>query len=519
MVLQVVTSKLNAFVDESTPIFVESAGVYIQKPASQLEVGEHVVVERQYIDTSLERIDEILRSQRPAYQIAHCVVFDRDVPRLRAELWRAVLPPSTGLDAIIQRTSNLDFTEEEYSEAITRIQETGVTVKRDAIREWLSGETYAPMDWDNLAKLAQGLSSPALQQMYDSCAQGSGFFHEYKYYVTARSTLMHHIAEYSHSASSSVSLSSARPRRRFDAEISLVLQQLLADGKIIDETYQTARVMEVKKVGQAAARQSSSSRSGTSQHLSQGIATRTLPYGSLTLQEVIETVNILEAIVKDSLQFLLEGGTFFPATSLSRADGQFSSEIIPMATDYILARLIPDPYFQQSCDLLRVVGDSYEPLYKAFNDLISRGRVDIELGLAPGTFSKVLDALRTYLPLVPTKYKEIISIKKRYVSEHLVSGGERKSIRYLQSEVRLLGDALRAKGINPNQGALFHTYYLSSVQIHYGAKAATIDVLGLKEQAKREGTTFLTRQDVEARLDKIGVPRNAARHLHPNNFL
>lgn len=177
--------------------------IYLEKQAIDLNIGDSVDWKKEYIQTTLDKVDTLLESS-PRYMHAKKEVFERNaegeyIPLLRTLLWRGILKKkrryNPSLESIIRKEEG-DFNKFEYREAkefvMNLLSRGGFQISESSIRKWLEGEIYTPLDWRFFTALAN--INKAFKEFDETNPDCDGKYYNYKFFVTARRNIMGYLA-------------------------------------------------------------------------------------------------------------------------------------------------------------------------------------------------------------------------------------------------------------------------------------------------------------------------------------
>lgn len=233
--------------------------VYLEKQAIDLNAGDSVIYQKEYIQTTLDEVDPLLELA-PRYMHAKRQITEKNnsnnyVPLLRTNLWRGFLAYkkeyNDSLESIIKKEAQ-DFGDLEYDEALGCINNLlcsdGIEMSQTSIRNWLKGDTYAPREW----KIFNSLSkiNPIFNEFNENDRGFDGRYYNYKFFVIARQTVMRTLArlkgiEFKGQTQELPIEKEDRWKIRLDDEIGIVVRSLMEDkGK----DYALARIVSVEKL-------------------------------------------------------------------------------------------------------------------------------------------------------------------------------------------------------------------------------------------------------------------------------
>ena len=227
---------------------------FLEKPASDLNVGESVLYEKNYIDSSLDEIEPFLRMSdryRSAEQMLHEVnAHGRFIPKLRTKLirgaaQRGLISEDNLEDKILLNEE--DISRESYriliEEIRSRLEAVNLGVADSTIDSWLKGETLSPREWATYPILAE--INPEFIEFNSLDRRRCSNFFNYKLYTTIRQGIMRWLTNPRHGP----------PREEHEPEDTLGISlsqeiQLVFDHFVrnISSEYAAAQVLEIREL-------------------------------------------------------------------------------------------------------------------------------------------------------------------------------------------------------------------------------------------------------------------------------
>jgi hypothetical protein len=175
--------------------------------AKNVSRGDMVLFRKEYVDKSLEEVEEYLLAEDERYRSAKGMLFEGDVTRLRVGLWRDNVMRER-YENLEERILGNDFGARDFSDMARRIHYVLVEdfemggprpVGDGAARKWLD-DTVAPADWNMFRGLAR--INPAFNDFYNdfvNSVPGEANFSEnvydaYRLFVGIRRGIMRYLA-------------------------------------------------------------------------------------------------------------------------------------------------------------------------------------------------------------------------------------------------------------------------------------------------------------------------------------
>lgn len=224
--------------------------IYLEKDAIDLNIGDMVVYKNEYIETTLDEAKKFLELS-PRYVRAKTEVMEKNskneyIPILRTELWRGILAKkasySNSLESIIKKEDE-DFCNSDYDEAIemigNAISEDGIEISKEAIKNWLKGETYAPRDWRIFSSLAK--INPTFKEFDESNKCFDGKYSNYKLFVTKHQEAVRNLPK----TLAKLMGKEFAGEQEADEEVELIINELMERKS---REYSLARVIEIEKL-------------------------------------------------------------------------------------------------------------------------------------------------------------------------------------------------------------------------------------------------------------------------------
>ncbi len=555
--LLVETTLLNSMVGQDSWVYVKIGPEYVRKKGRDLNVGDVVVVRNEGISKTLEEIEPVLE-QSMRYKLARDGIHrqgadGRYVPLLRTLLLEGLAVHDLSLEEKL-RAGN-DLSDEEYTQLAQHIAPE-VTVTKSAVRDWLTGETLAPADWENFQRLTP--INPLFDGIYQSKDQATGFHADYHLYTGARRTIMSHLAKRRGEKEGSPQRPQKDPRNKFTAEIELVVSYFMEE---IDDTHDAARVT---KITHLSAHKGSSDKEAPDPHLSKGIATD-FAVDLVDMNEVIDARYLLFNTFAQGMEKYfqrkfqsqdvnivtdhLNSGWGNPSFSrvlpdhLQEAAVMLGLGVFCLAESVLEDRIVIDTTLRPNVEVVQKATNlSYLEMtrllqreYTSFQQALQKGEVDQALLTDPHATIKLIDLLRRYQHAVPRTYEEMqedianINLFAATTRGKILPKDEREN---LERQKKQVAGLLKVKKeyLNRTYGVEFNDkrkqlYYpfITHTAIHYTPPEIDISEL-LTPEWKRifeqgsEKWRFYTRGEVKAVFTQLGIP-SATRMVKPENFL
>lgn len=291
--------------------------IYLKKLALDLNLGDSVFWDKEYIETTIDKVDPLLELS-PRYMHAKMQVNEKNskndyVPLLRTDLWRGILNKkgsyNSSLEGIIKKEAE-DFCNSDYDEAIeliiNRLNEDGVEASRATVRGWLKGEIYAPRDWRMFASLSR--INPVFKEFDESNQSIDGKYYNYKFFVIARQRIMAYLARMKgeeHKIGEQ-EIKKEKPdglNIRLNEEIDIVVKSLMEDkGK----DYGLTRIISIEKLHPKHPN-AKEVRRNPAHRLTKGIATRDIDLNIKVkgIEEFIQDYFIINDLFSTSLNIYI----------------------------------------------------------------------------------------------------------------------------------------------------------------------------------------------------------------------
>jgi len=251
--LLVRTSLGNSILDYGDIVPTFSANnKYFEKPAADLNIGERVLFEKEYITATLDDVEPFLiRSKR--YAEAKNALHEinkqgRYIPLLRCLLWRGLQKGNPDLEAKILLEEQ-DFLGKEYSAGINTVQEAMTAVNMEPLtysgtKNWLDGTTLAPDNWNKFGALER--INPKFSSFKVDESNRQSLFFLYKLYTTVRRGVMHYLDKPNFKHSEEECKDEHKISRiSLAEEIDLVLEHFVKD---VNKDQALAQILQIDKI-------------------------------------------------------------------------------------------------------------------------------------------------------------------------------------------------------------------------------------------------------------------------------
>lgn len=293
--VQLITTLGTSILSPNTTVYSSLGdGTYVEKPASEVRLGESVVFSKEVLrgggtTITLDDVDGVLRESRRYTNAAGELYAECEdgshTTRFRAELlegavntdsrdeWPEELTGDVRLRVRIRGGREHELTDDQAEAAATFVRETleareqevgNPVVSQGHIRRgWLGGITVAPRQFEKVFEALERIA-PRLRQLRESEA----FKTSYRAYVVIRQNVMraiNDVLEPGRSDRSSTASAPAEDATSTRPEIRLVVDHFITD---VSKRYAVARVLNVKEITGREARDREES------VLSRGVATR-----------------------------------------------------------------------------------------------------------------------------------------------------------------------------------------------------------------------------------------------------
>lgn len=541
------TTLLNSFVGEDSWTYVRVGDSFVKKKARDLQEGDSVVVNNEAIHKTLEDIEPVLE-QSVRYSIAQRTLHEQnrngqDIKRFRILLLRGFTDTNTpNLEQKIMQESD-DFSPQEYSAFRSMILQYVSGVGESAVQEWLRGNTLAPRDWNNFARLSP--INAEFQHIADSFGRDIGYYAAYQLYVGLRRTIMSYIAKRTGVHSNRIPVeheSNADTSGKYKQEIEQVVSHFLQE---VDKTRSTARIIRIKHT--ETPKEKGHAKVTPEPHLTKGVVTEQLNVPVLNMNEVRDFSYILNHALYDALNLytLARNQKIDDLLDVGLSDAII---IVPLFTPYTFTRLVKKApverdTFESNLEgvlrLLRLRRDyAIDVLNKEvsnFLDKLKDGEVDKILGVEYNTVANLVDLVNHYRNALPKSHFDAVNLRFHLICEqaYLSFLAEKKAPRELRrkKEKEILKMSKRLESLKRYNE---ETYSLSekskSLLIPYIndrrgllkdgdlKEIPTQELARLKRQYESEGVQFYTKGEVMRMLNKFGIGQ-AIKIYNPKSFV
>ena len=529
------TTLLNSLVSSESWVYTKARdNKFFRKKAQDVQIGDLVIVKNEGIHKTLGEVEPVLQ-ESARYRSARATLYDQNaqgeyISKFRQLLLRGLADPNTeNLEAKIMKEGEEDFSPEEYANFRQRILATGVE-KASNVQQWLTGETLAPLDWDNFRKLIS--VNPTFQELSDSFAQDHGFHHEYSLYVGLRRTIMSYIAKRTgdHAGRERTKPRSPSESGKYKTEIELVVGHFMEE---VDDATSVARVTEIK-ITQG---KDKSSSAPPEPGLSKGIyVDKKSDLPLIEIGELISDYYVMHSILSDNLLGYYHSS--FKAKMLSlMADPKYKdleashllflalSPRIKTLTEHVphssLARLAFD-ITERSLGKDNRVRELRDEWCAQFRADMASGDADITLGIPRQTIAKLVDVVNGIASALPKSYHTLCELRGRIaINEYKLKDPKKSRQQKNQIRDQIAKDASRLKKV---EAYFTHTYgsyepekyFLGDYHLNRKAGIGLIDetrledksVLHLKDGDKvlyqKQGINFYIKEDAAMVLRKYG---------------
>ena len=209
------TTAGNSIVNGDSRVYMRISGdTYVREKGKNLQRGDMIVYEKQFVDKELGEVEDYLMSEDPRYVRAKGGLFEQNsngiyVPRLRTGIWRAApndIKAYPDFDGRVLMEGSSDFEPDDYREMTGVVQEAleidyqnggPEPVTGSAVRGWLK-DTVAPADWRMFRALTR--INQDFNQFYGDFIAGNqvpsldNLFAAYGLFVGIRRGIMNYIA-------------------------------------------------------------------------------------------------------------------------------------------------------------------------------------------------------------------------------------------------------------------------------------------------------------------------------------
>jgi hypothetical protein len=255
-------------------MYVKLIGGYVIKSAKDSQPGDLAVSRRDCINKRVEDIAGGIREGSMMYRLAEdrlyrspniqdgserCASQDIRKPLLSVLLLEGLTRGSAEskqtLEDKIYGTNNQGFTPEEYTrfaEQVHAVLEKGLInrnkhldhlVSIDTIKEWLKGETLAPMNWDSLECLIE--INPEFEAELHEEKAGLNLRSAYDFFTQTRRVVMNSLL-HAPNTSGQLNGEGQKGKGKYALEIQLAMAQLIDS---VDSTTIASRVMSIESLG------------------------------------------------------------------------------------------------------------------------------------------------------------------------------------------------------------------------------------------------------------------------------
>ncbi len=416
--LLVRTSLGNSILDYGDVVPTFSANnKYFEKPAADLNIGERVLFEKEYITATLDDVEPFLTKSK-RYAEAKNALHEINkqgqyIPKLRCLLWRGLQENSPGLEARILLEEQ-DFSGKEYGAAINTTKETieAANIKsltHSGTKNWLDGTTLAPGNWDKFRALEK--INPKFSSFKVDESNRQSLFFLYKLYTTVRRGIMHYLDKPNFKHSEEEREDEHKISRiSLAEEIDLVLEHFVKD---VNKDQALAQVLQIEKIFENEPIYQKARKENT---LARGIVR-----GRGQINEN-EKIKFKQVVINNGLI----------ATLFSRVLEKIETPEVSADCKGWLGVNIINEYLSNEGEnrygdlrlagissLSKYVNDAsrFELFAKNYLNKIFDGTLDAELGLNFGTIKRLLDICKQYYQNTP---KALIAItEKAYLSGEL----------------------------------------------------------------------------------------------------
>src|SRR3989344_2321464 len=518
------TSGLNSFLSQDSWVRVSSGPGTVRKLAKDLNVGDIVVAENQYINKSLEEIDVALEDSlryRMAKEELHAKNSKgRNIKKFRVMLWSGFLgEKAKSLESKILLEEE-DFSNALYSEFESLLMDY-VDVKEDAVRKWLKGDTHSPDNWSTFGRLAE--INPEFKAIDNSFGKDNGYHASYQLYVGLRRYIRAYLSMRKLQGSGKPFKFSGTGK--YSTEVEMIVKKFFQE---IDSKHDGVRIIDLKQVKPASGKQSAAG-NNKEVHLSRGIfidnGTVDLGKPTIPMKQIVDENYIVGVAHYDGLLAYIQKkcasenissiGYFhnfmqsyfamklMPKSSYSRTAFEFNMEIL----------FRPNRKYSRET-LMFAMEDSYKKFYEHLAD----GKVDSIFGLPPNTFANLTDIMISLHAVLPKAYYSLKSIDlqlkiQKYNFDHAANKKERVAARVnidgLKQKITGYESYLMQNySIGFDSRQLLFTYYKQAGSLKpysHIEQVSKADLLSFKASCEADGLTFFTYRQCSEVLESLGI--------------
>jgi len=526
-VLLLETVLMNSFVGEDSWVYVKVGDSYIRKKGRDLQVGDLVVVNNEGIHKELKDVEPALeRSMR--YLVAKRTLHEanrngQDIKKFRILLLRGLADPSTSnLEQRIMLEGD-DFSTADYPSFNDRAMQYVFGVEENAVREWLKGNTLAPRDWRNFARLAP--INKEFEAINQSFGQTTGYYAAYQLFTGLRRTIMAYIAKrtgvINESDTGTETPDYPHVSGKYAKEIELVVGHFMQE---VDRTRSATRITRIKPV--EITKEEGKSREKPDPNLKRGVFVGELDLPLMDMNQIRQELYILDNALYDSLNNyslhkLMREEPITPETVF----------LLPTLSIYLFTRLVTSSsvdkrVFENNLEAMLKYGKSRSAVIQRLNDYhsmflreIQEGEIDRVLGVEDNTIAHLVDLVNQYRSAMPRAYFErrILDVDIKLATAELVQQREPRNVRReKEREGERLIQRFRAiekylldtYSLRPNPKNFFLSY-LNDNTVHEGTQVKDLtdaELRTVKRQFELQGARFYTREETLSVLTRLGIP-------------
>lgn len=538
-VLLLETVLMNSFIGEDSWVYVKVVDGYVRKKGRDLQVGDLVVVNNEGIHKELKDVEPALE-QSMRYRVAKRTLHEtnrngQDIKRFRILLLNGLVDPTTSnLEQRIMLEGD-DFSTSDYFSFKDRAMPYVFGVEENAVREWLKGNTLAPRDWRNFARLAP--INKEFEAIDKSFGQSSGYYAAYQLFTGLRRTIMAYIAKRTgvikESATDTDTPDYAHVSGKYAKEIELVVGHFMQE---VDRTKSATRITRIKPV--EITKEEGKAREKPDPNLKRGVFVGELNLSLMDMNQIRQELYILDNALYDALNTysLHKLMTEEPITS----ETVF---LLPTLSIYLFTRLInpssiENRIFENNLEAMLKYGSNRSAVTKKLDNYYSmflrelqEGQVDGVLSVEDNTTAHLVDLVNRYRSAMPRAYFErrILDVDIKLSTAELVQQREPRNVRREKERGRerliqrfrsIEKYLLDTYSLRPNPKNFFLSY-LNDNTVHEVTQVKDLtdaELRAVKRQFELQGARFYTRDETISVLSKVGIP-DAIKIYDPKTFI